>query len=486
MLRHTIAVAGVAVALAVGLSACAGASAAPRASASTAPRITGVGVEMFQRPWTSVGTECGSTLGPAGFSWVLTSPPQEHIAGAQWWTSYQPVSYSLDSKLGTEQQFADMVKACRTAGVKVVADAVINHMTAQGAGTGFAGTAFTKYAYPGLYAPKDFHHCPLTPDGSIQDYTSRAQVQTCELVGLADLDTGSTHVRSTIAAYLKHLLGLGVAGFRIDAAKHMAAKDVAAIVAMLPHGTPVISEVIRGSGEPIQPEEYTRIGQVFEFAYPRELGPQLKAGVLMDPVREDHVPSASAAVFIDNHDTERGDAAVTYRDGPLYLMADALMLADDYGTPVVYSGYAFSDPDAGAPQDASGHVIGWDCAGVTGPKTSYADGEGVCAEAWKSIAGMIEWRDAAGSAQRKAGVSSGTAYGFERTGRAVIAANPGSSSAILAVPTTLPAGTYCDVIADGPSMNGCAGGATVRVSGGKATFDLDAGQTAAIHRGATG
>src|SRR5690348_8860598 len=102
MLRHTIAVAGVAVALAVGLSACAGASAAPRASASTAPRITGVGVEMFQRPWTSVGTECGSTLGPAGFSWVLTSPPQEHIAGAQWWTSYQPVSYSLDSKLGTE------------------------------------------------------------------------------------------------------------------------------------------------------------------------------------------------------------------------------------------------------------------------------------------------------------------------------------------------------------------------------------------------
>jgi alpha-amylase len=123
---------------------------------------------------------------------------------------------------------------------------------------------------------------------------------------------------------------------------------------------------------------------------------------------------------------------------------------------------------------------------VTGPKTSYADGEGVCAEAWKSIAGMIEWRDAAGAAQRKAGVSSGTAYGFERAGRAVIAANPGSSSATLAVPTTLPAGTYCDVIADGPSMNGCAGGATVRVSGGKATFDLDAGQTAAIHRGATG
>src|SRR6185437_7906254 len=205
----------------------------------------------------------------------------------------------------------------------------------------------------------------------------RVQVQTCELVGLADLDTGSARVRTTIAGYLKHLLGLGVAGFRIDAAKHMAAKDVAAIVAMLPAGTPVVSEVIRGAGEPIQPEEYTGIGQVFEFAYARELGPQVKAGVLMDPAREDHVPSSSAVVFIDNHDTERGDAAVTYRDGPLYLMAIALMLADDYGTPVVYSGYAFSDPDKGAPQDASGRVIGWDCAGAAGPKTSYVDGEGV-------------------------------------------------------------------------------------------------------------
>jgi alpha-amylase len=486
MRRQKLAIAAVTVALALCLSACAGATAQPRASASTPRGITGVGVEMFQRPWTSIGAECGSTLGPAGFSWVLTSPPQEHISGAQWWTSYQPVSYTVDSKLGTEQQFADMVKACRAAGVKVIADAVINHMTAQGAGTGFAGTDFTKYAYPDLYGPNDFHHCTLTPDGSIKDYTSRVQVQTCELVGLADLDTGSTHVRATIAGYLKHLLGLGAAGFRIDAAKHMAAKDVAAIVAMLPAGTPVISEVIRGSGEPIQPEEYTRIGQVFEFSYARELGPQLKAGVLMDPAREDHAPSSSAVVFIDNHDTERGDAAVTYHDGPLYLMATALMLADDYGTPVVYSGYAFSDPDAGAPQDASGRVTGWDCAGATGPKTSYADGAGVCAEAWTSIAGMIEWRDAVGAAKREPGLSSGSAYGFERAGRGIIAANPGSSSATLAVPTTLRAGTYCDVVADGPSMNGCAGGATVRVSGGKAVFVLDAGQTAAIHVGASG
>jgi alpha-amylase len=446
--------------------------------------MVGVGVEMFQRPWTSIAAECGSTIGPTGFAWVLTSPPQEHIVGAQWWTSYQPVSYALDSKLGTEQQFADMVAACKAAGVKVVADAVINHMTAQGAGTGVAGTAFTKYDYPGLYAPEDFHHCALTPDGTIQDYTSRAQVQTCELVGLADLDTGSAHVRTTIAAYLKHLLGLGVAGFRIDAAKHMAAKDVAAIVGLLPAGTPVISEVIRGTGEPIQPEEYTGIGQVFEFEYARELGPQLKAGVLLDPTRVDEVPAASAAVFIDNHDTERGDAAVTYRDGPLYLMANALMLADDYGTPVVYSGYAFSDPDAGAPRSADGRVIGWDCAGVTAPKPSYADGEGVCTEAWRAIAGMIEWRSAAGTAPREEGVSQGSAYGFERTGRAVIAADPGAKPVTLTIPTSLPAGAYCDVIADGPSMKGCAGGATIQVADGKAVFPLAAGQTAAIHAGA--
>ncbi|MET0714277.1 MAG: alpha-amylase family glycosyl hydrolase, partial [Mycetocola sp.] len=258
------------------LSACTATTAPTADVAFAAPDA---GIQLFQLPWTSIAEECENTLGPNGFAWVLTSPPQEHVVRDEWWVSYQPVGYELESRLGTREEFADMVARCDDAGVAVIADAVINHMTGQdAAGAGWAGTPYEHYEYPGLYGVDDFHHCGLTGDDDIEDYDSREQVQTCELVNLADLDTASPRVRESIAVYLEDLLSLGVAGFRIDAAKHMAADDVAAIVASLPEGTRILSEVIRGGGEPIQPEEYTPFGEVFEFAYARDLGPQVQAG----------------------------------------------------------------------------------------------------------------------------------------------------------------------------------------------------------------
>ena len=112
-------------------------------------------------------------LGPAGFRGVQISPPQEHVVlpGAPWWIRYQPVSYSIGrSRGGTRAQFIDMVSRCRAAGVDIYVDAVINHMSA-GAGTGSNGTAYTKYAYPGLYAQGDFH-----PACAVSNYQSAANV----------------------------------------------------------------------------------------------------------------------------------------------------------------------------------------------------------------------------------------------------------------------------------------------------------------------
>ncbi len=470
---------------ALALTACS-APAAPAADDLAAPDV---GVQLFQLPWTAIAEECEETLGPRGFAWVLTSPPQEHIDRDEWWASYQPVSYELETRLGTRDEFAEMVQRCDDAGVAVIADAVINHMTGQdAAGEGFAGTPYEHYEYPGIYTDADFHHCGLTPNDDIADYTSREQVQTCELVNLADLDTASESVRSSIARYLEDLLSLGVAGFRIDAAKHMAAADVQAIVDALPDDTRIISEVIRGGGEPIQPEEYTAFGEVFEFTYARDLVPQVLSGTLNDPEFADprlgHVPDQNAVVFIDNHDTERGEADLTYRDGDLYFMANALMLADDYGTPVLYSGYAFSDRDAGAPTDSDGRVASDTCGGEASDLESLADGDRTCVHASDAIAGMLEWRRVAGAAARQPGADEADAYGFEREGRAVIAVNPGSESEQIAVPTSLPSGSYCDVMLAGPRIgaaSGCPDGGAVTVADGVASFTLGAGQTAAIH-----
>lgn len=48
--------------------------------------------------------------------------------------SYQPVSYKLHSRMGTRAELRAMIQACRTAGVRVYADAVANHMVGQGTG----------------------------------------------------------------------------------------------------------------------------------------------------------------------------------------------------------------------------------------------------------------------------------------------------------------------------------------------------------------
>ena len=160
-------------------------------------------------------------LGPAGFAAVQVSPPQEHSVEAPqypWSQRYQPVSYTVaSSRSGTGAEFANMVQRCAAAGVGIYVDAVINHMTNfPSPGVGSNGTAYTRYEYPGLYTAADFHTpCPLN------NYQSAANVQDCELLSLPDLHTGLTTVRQKISDYLIMLAELGVAGFRIDAAKHI-------------------------------------------------------------------------------------------------------------------------------------------------------------------------------------------------------------------------------------------------------------------------
>ena len=140
-----------------------------------------------------------------------------------WSERYQPVSYSIArSRSGTGAEFVDMVNRCKAAGVGIIVDAVINHMTNfPSPGVGSNGTSYTKYEYPGLYTASDFH-----PPCALNNYQSAANVQDCELFSLPDLNTSLPSVRQKIADYLIALARLGVAGFRIDAAKHIQQVDL--------------------------------------------------------------------------------------------------------------------------------------------------------------------------------------------------------------------------------------------------------------------
>src|SRR5436190_18732678 len=76
-------------------------------------------VHLFEWKWTDVATECQQVLGPAGFTAVQISPPEEHSVqppSYPWSERYQPVSYSIaGSRSGTDAEFAAMVQRCLVA-----------------------------------------------------------------------------------------------------------------------------------------------------------------------------------------------------------------------------------------------------------------------------------------------------------------------------------------------------------------------------------
>lgn len=314
-------------------------------------------VQLFEWPWKDIARECEVYLGPAGFSAVQVSPPHEHIRwhNSPWWERYQVVSHNLNSRSGNEAEFVDMIQRCRQAGVDVYADAVLNHMTGVPQGTGFAGTGFSHYAYP-FFSYNDFHHCNRNGNDNIANYNDRYEVQNCELVDLADLATESEYVRNNLAQYLNHLLDLGVAGFRIDGAKHIPASDLAAIYAKLKRSAYIFHElIIFDSNSPVQFSEFLPHGDVTAYAYPYRLARGFKYKSIDNLLRiaQGFPPSEGSIVFVTNHDIERSDRNSTLGfntpEQNLYRLAQIFMLAWPYGYPQVFSGYKFNNYDDGPP-----------------------------------------------------------------------------------------------------------------------------------------
>jgi alpha-amylase len=437
-------------------------------------------VHLFQWPWASVANECATVLGPKGFGGVQVSPPQEHVevAGHPWWQDYQPVSYRLESRRGDRAAFAAMVSACHAAGVKIYVDAVINH-TAGGAstGAGSGGSTYSHYAYPAVpYGHDDFHHCGRNGNDDIVNYGDRWEVQNCELVDLADLETESGYVRGKLTAYLNDLVSLGVDGFRVDAAKHLPAADEAAILAPVTGEKYVFSEVIEGgAGEP-GPEEYAGFGDVTEFRYGDVVSAAFRDGNLASLgglAQRMRLGSGDAVAFIDNHDTQRnGRPVLTYKNGGAYRLAQAFLLAHPYGVPQVMSSYDFAAADQGPP------------AATDGTTTAVSCGNGwVCEHRNREVANMVAWRASAGTRPLTDWWSNGSdQIAFGRGGAAFIAFNRSGAALTRAFATGLPAGTYCDVLAGDP----CGGPAYTVDAGGNATVTVAPGAAVALHVGARG
>lgn len=317
-------------------------------------------VQLFEWPWADIARECEAYLGPAGFAAVQVSPPHEHLSwqGTPWWERYQVISYRIDSRAGNEAEFRDMVSRCRKAGVDVYVDVVMNHMAGMGEGRGFAGSSFTQYNYPGIYGFDDFHHCGRNGNNDIVNFTDIYELYFCELVNLADLKTESPRVRQQLANYMNHLLDLGVTGFRIDAAKHMPAADIAAVKALLNRYAYFAQELIISGNEPLRYEDYVPVGDVTVFPIPFQIGRAFRWGDLGSlRFLGANLPSSESAItMLTNHDLERvreRSQLLSFDSDPrLYRLAQVFLLTWPYGYPQIYSGFRFSDYDQGPPVDA--------------------------------------------------------------------------------------------------------------------------------------
>jgi alpha-amylase len=455
---------------------------ADRAEASAAsPGAHDVIVHLFEWPWASVANECTTQLGPKGFGGVQVSPPQEHVVlpgqGYPWWQDYQPVSYRLSSRRGDRAAFAAMVSTCHAAGVKIYVDAVLNHMAGGAStGAGSGGSTYSQYAYPSVpYGTGDFHHCGRNGNDDIVNWSDRWEVQNCELVDLSDLKTESSYVRGELTGYLNDLVSLGVDGFRLDAAKHMPAGDVSAIIGPVTGDPYVYSEVIEGgSGEPA-PEEYTGVGDVTEFRYGDVVGGAFSGGNLANLnnlAGQMRLGSGDAVAFIDNHDTQRnGRAKLTYKDGSPYALAEAFMIAYPYGVPQVMSSFTFSNPDAGPPSAGNGTT------------SAVACGSGwACEHRWRTTANMVALRNAAtGTGVTDWWGNGSNQIAFGRGSAGYVAFNRSGSALTRTFQTSLAAGTYCDVMNGDFSSGACSGPAYAVDGSGQVTATVPAGGALALH-----
>lgn len=326
-------------------------------------------LHAFNWPYATVQARAAE-IKSLGYASVLVAPPLKS-EGTAWWARYQPQDYRvIDHPLGNTDSFKAMSNALRAQGVKVYADIVLNHM---------ANEAWKRpdLNYPGqqilnLYASNptywnrqrlfgDLRYNFLSqwdfgPAHCIRDYTDVWQVQNWRLcggpgdAGLPDL-VPNTWVVSQQQAYLQALKGLGVTGFRIDAAKHMSTSQINAVLTpAIRSGVHVFGEIITGGGA--GELEYDRFLKPYldgtdHGAYDFPLFAQIRAAFayggsmnrLVNPAAYGQaLPGSRAITFTITHDIPN-NAGFRYQimDPTDEQLAYAYVLGRDGGVPLLYS-----------------------------------------------------------------------------------------------------------------------------------------------------
>lgn len=153
------------------------------------------------------------TIAANGYTAVQVSPVQKtKETGNTWWLMYQPCNFDIgNSQLGTYSEFVSLCSAADSYGIKIIVDAVLNHVADNGTSGQWADAVDSS-----LKNSSYFHNL-----GTCTNYANRYNMTQQNLGNLPDLNTQNTAVQNIIISFLNKCVAAGADGFRFDAAKHI-------------------------------------------------------------------------------------------------------------------------------------------------------------------------------------------------------------------------------------------------------------------------
>lgn len=330
---------------------------------------TGVILHAFNWRYAQVQANAAQ-IAAAGYRKVLVSPAYRSQGGT-WWARYQPQDLRvIDNPLGTTDDFVAMIQALAAHGVQTYADVVLNHMANEYTlrqdldypGVAVLGDYAANQAWYqslrlyGDLAQNQFGAGDFAPAHCITDYYDVYQVRNYRMScsgsdpGLPDL-IATDNVVAQQRAYLQALKGLGVTGFRVDAAKHMQPEHIARVFTDdIRVGVEVFGEVITGGGTGdaeyaaflapyLQETEHAAYDFPLFHLLRNALLPAGSLESLVDPVATGQaLPAARAITFATNHDIPNNAPFRHLILDPVdEVLAYAYLFGRDGGTPMLYS-----------------------------------------------------------------------------------------------------------------------------------------------------
>ncbi|KAL7418971.1 hypothetical protein Q5752_006655 [Cryptotrichosporon argae] len=285
--------------------------------------------------WKGVERELGWIQG-MGFDTVWISPVVNNVPGVAGSESYHGYytsnMFELNARFGTRQDLLDLSAALHARGMYLMVDVVANHVGADDP------AAVPGDAYGPFTQQTDFHPFCLPTD-----WDNQTQVEKCWIHDtLADLDTESPRVVSTLYTWVRHLVAtFGIDAVRVDTVKHVRADFWPGF--MRAAGVGGVGEVLHGDPNYLRRYQETAMDSLLDYATFFHLRRAFASPAAHIDELVDFVPrmqrtmrdTSLLAAFLDNHDNPRFAGTVT--DPVLVKNAAVYPFVSD-GYPIVYSG----------------------------------------------------------------------------------------------------------------------------------------------------